>query len=135
MIIFGAILMFVGFVLCLTIIGAFLGVPIMILGMIFFVAGFLGRRKTIITNVVQVTNAPSPPAPLSPARAPEFAQPSLGLSSAPQFAPSNSQAPLLERSGLRVPSAAQICSSCNSQNDSGSRFCNNCGTPLSTPAT
>jgi hypothetical protein len=54
--ILGAILIVVGFLFCLSIVGAVIGIPLMIIGLIFVVVG--GRRKTIITNVVTVSNAP-----------------------------------------------------------------------------
>lgn len=57
MIIFGFILQFIGFLLCLTVIGAVIGVPLLVLGGIVVIAGFVGRRKTVIQNVVTVQNA------------------------------------------------------------------------------
>jgi len=59
--IFGVIFMFVGLLLCLTIFGAVIGVPMMIVGFGMIVASLVGRRKTVITNVVHVSNS----APLS----------------------------------------------------------------------
>jgi hypothetical protein len=67
MIIFGFFLQFVGFLLCLTVIGAVIGVPLILIGGIVVVFGFFGRRKTVIQNVVTVQNA----APAAPERAPQ----------------------------------------------------------------
>jgi hypothetical protein len=55
--ILGVILIFVGLLACLTIVGAFVGIPLMIVGAILLVVG--GRRKTIITNVINVANTPT----------------------------------------------------------------------------
>jgi len=58
--IFGVILMFVGLLLCLTIFGAVIGVPMMIVGFGMIVVSLVGRRKTVITNVVHVSNGAQP---------------------------------------------------------------------------
>jgi uncharacterized protein (UPF0335 family) len=52
----GAILIVLGLLLSLTIFGAFFGIPMILIGIGLMVAG---GRKTVITNVVQVSNAPS----------------------------------------------------------------------------
>src|ERR1043165_512426 len=54
----GAIFIVLGFLVCLTIIGISFGLGMMFIGGLVVVFG--GRRKTVITNVVQVTNAPAP---------------------------------------------------------------------------
>lgn len=72
MIIFGFFLQFVGFLLCLTVIGAIVGVPLILIGGIVVVFGFFGRRKTVIQNVVTVQNA----VPAAPERAPQPPRPS-----------------------------------------------------------
>lgn len=58
--IIGGMLVLLGLLFCFTIIGAFIGIPMMLVGAILLAIG--GRRKTVITNVVQVTNAPGMPA-------------------------------------------------------------------------
>ena len=50
----GAIFILVGFLISLSIVGAVIGVPMMFIELVMIVLG--GRRKTIITNVVQVSN-------------------------------------------------------------------------------
>jgi len=55
----GGILVLIGLLFCFSIIGAFIGIPMMIVGGILCAVG--GRRKTVITNVVQVSNAPGIP--------------------------------------------------------------------------
>jgi hypothetical protein len=50
----GAILFIFGLLISLSIVGAVFGVPMMFVGALMMVFG--GRRKTIITNVVQVSN-------------------------------------------------------------------------------
>jgi hypothetical protein len=52
----GVILVLIGLVLCLTIIGIFFGIPMILIGIVLIALG--GRRKTIIQNVVTVSNAP-----------------------------------------------------------------------------
>jgi len=66
MIIFGFFLQFIGFLFCLTVIGAIVGVPLILIGGVVVVFGFFGRRKTVIQNVVTVQNV----APAAPERAP-----------------------------------------------------------------
>ena len=61
MLIFGGILSMLGFLLCLTIIGAVIGIPLIVIGSIFMMMGLFGRRKTIITNIVTVQHGPAPP--------------------------------------------------------------------------
>jgi hypothetical protein len=57
MAIFGAILIVVGLFFCLTIVGAVFGIPMILIGIICVVVGMM-RRRTVITNVVQVSNVP-----------------------------------------------------------------------------
>jgi Putative peptidoglycan binding domain len=52
----GVILVLMGLVLCFTIIGIFFGIPMILTGIVLIALG--GRRKTIIQNVVTVSNAP-----------------------------------------------------------------------------
>ncbi|HET8942660.1 MAG TPA: hypothetical protein VFN13_11815 [Rudaea sp.] len=71
MIIFGLILQFIGVLFCLTIIGALIGVPLIFIGGLMALFGFLGRRKTVIQNIVTVQNAaPVPEATPRPAAEP-----------------------------------------------------------------
>ena len=51
----GVILIVFGLLLCLTIVGAFFGVPMFIIGIVLVA---MGGRKTVITNVVTVQTAP-----------------------------------------------------------------------------
>jgi hypothetical protein len=52
--ILGVVLILFGLVLCLTIIAAPFGIFLIIVGIVLAIVG--GRRKTVITNVVQVSN-------------------------------------------------------------------------------
>jgi hypothetical protein len=55
----GAIFIVLGLLLCLSLFGAVVGIPLILIGIVMVIVG--GRRKTIITNVVQVSNnAPAP---------------------------------------------------------------------------
>ena len=65
LIFFGVFLVFVGFLFTLTIIGSIIGIPTMLLGIVLIVAGVFARRKTVITNVVHVQNAPASEVPSS----------------------------------------------------------------------
>lgn len=47
-----------GLLLCFTIILAPVGWILMLIGAVMVIGGFIGRRKTVITNVVQVSNTP-----------------------------------------------------------------------------
>jgi hypothetical protein len=58
MIILGIILIIFGLFLCLTIIGAPIGLFLIFLGVICLAIGAVSRRRTVITNVVQVSNVP-----------------------------------------------------------------------------
>jgi hypothetical protein len=62
MVIAGVVLIVIGLFFCATVIGALIGVPMIIIGLILCIAG-ASRRKTVIQNVVTVTNAPHPTAP------------------------------------------------------------------------
>jgi len=64
--IFGVVLILFGLVLCITIIGAPFGIFLIIVGVVLIVLG--SRRKTVITNVVQVSNVvPNHPDQRAPA--------------------------------------------------------------------
>jgi hypothetical protein len=52
--IFGGILIVLGFLFSLSIVGAIFGIPMMLIGLVCVIFG--GRRRTVITNVVQVSN-------------------------------------------------------------------------------
>jgi Family of unknown function (DUF5362) len=52
----GAILIVIGLICCLTIIGAIFGIPMILIGIVLVALG--GRRKTVINNVVTVSNSP-----------------------------------------------------------------------------
>jgi hypothetical protein len=67
--IFGALLFILGFLISLSIVGAIVGVPMMMLGVICMIFGGRGR-KTVINNVVSVN---SPPAALPSEMQPAFA--------------------------------------------------------------
>jgi len=54
--IMGVVFIFVGLLLCLTFFGAIVGVPLILVGWVMVV---MGGRKTVITNVVNVTNVPN----------------------------------------------------------------------------
>jgi hypothetical protein len=61
----GGILIIVGLLFCLTVFGAVIGIPMIIIGIVLLAIG--GRRKTVITNVVQVSNhGPSPQFSMQP---------------------------------------------------------------------
>lgn len=114
MLFIGVFFMFIGFLLSLTIIGAVIGIPIMIFGSFFIIAGVFRRRKTVITNVIQVTNAPQMPAP-----APE-----------PQRAPQPVRYVETPATPKAIEASQKACASCNTDNVADSRFCINCGTPF-----
>lgn len=103
--IFGSIICFIGLLFCLTIIGAVLGIPMMIVGSIMVVISFFGRQKTTITNVVQVASGPYPETPT------------------PSIQPA-----------VHVPqqiSTAKFCAECGAAvGEVGSSFCAQCGTKL-----
>lgn len=55
----GAIFIVLGLLLSLSFFGAVIGIPLILIGIVMVIVG--GRRKTIITNVVQVSNnGPAP---------------------------------------------------------------------------
>jgi hypothetical protein len=58
LVILGIVTWFFGLLLCFTIILAPLGWMLMFIGALMAIVGLVGRRKTIITNVVQVSNIP-----------------------------------------------------------------------------
>lgn len=122
MLIFGAILFILGLLFCLTIIGAVVGFPLMFFGGIFMSIGMFTRRRTVITNVVQVA---------TPQPAPILHQPIL------QYAP----VPVPQAPVPAAPAPAPLthdaetksCTSCAAQNSADNRFCTECGAAL--PAT
>lgn len=57
----GFFLFFIGFICSLTIIGAIIGIPLMLMGAAMF---FMGGRKTVITNTITV-HSPEP-SPMKP---------------------------------------------------------------------
>ena len=124
MLILGFIFMFIGWLLSLTIIGALLGIPLMILGSLFAFIGFimlLTRRRTVITNVVQVTNAPQAPM-LDATSRPR--PPADYVERRP--VPSNAMPRVIDA----VAGDEKTCVSCNTNNTTDSRFCTNCGAAL-----
>jgi hypothetical protein len=55
----GAIFIILGLLLSLSLFGAMVGIPLILIGIVMVIFG--GRRKTVITNVVQVSNnGPAP---------------------------------------------------------------------------
>ena len=57
----GVVSIVIGLLFCLTIIGAIIGVPMILAGAsLCFWGAVFGSRKTIIQNVVTVQNAPDP---------------------------------------------------------------------------
>lgn len=121
MLIFGAILFVLGVLFCMTIIGAVIGLPLMFIGGFFMSIGMFTRRRTVITNIVQVAAAPQP--------APIFHQPIP--QAIPAFVP---QAPI----PTAAPASASLvhdaqtknCAACASQNNADNRFCTECGAAL-----
>jgi len=57
----GAIMLVFGFVFCLTLVGAIIGIPMMLIGMVLVLAG---GSRTVVVNVHQNTPhyPPEPPA-------------------------------------------------------------------------
>jgi len=91
----GAILIVFGFLLSLTIIGAFIGIPFMLIGAVLLV---FGGRKTVITNVVTVQNAPASYAPERPTKPiDESNSPRLAASNVAGELPRAASAPIGER--------------------------------------
>src|SRR5436305_931336 len=73
----GIVFILIGLVACLTIIGIPFGIGMMFIGAIFVALG--GRRRTAVTNVVQVSNTAAPeqrytPPPEHAAYVPEVRQ-------------------------------------------------------------
>jgi hypothetical protein len=110
--IMGLIIFLLGLVFTLTIIGAPLGIPMMIVGPILVGISFFGGSKTTVTNVVHVHSAPS---------------------ETPQ-APSRAQPVNFNEPATQVPqlvSTAKFCSGCGAAvADVGSAFCAECGVKL-----
>jgi len=120
--IFGLILFMIGLLFTFTIIGAFIGIPMMIAGSIMAgVSLFVGGSKTQITNVIHVTGGQSPGTP-NPASMPpqsvlvgEPVRPSMEL----------------PRQSAQQLSLARFCSNCGTAvADAGSAFCAHCGSKL-----
>ena len=57
----GVVLIVIGLIFCLTIIGAIIGIPMILAGASLCFWGAVLGRKTVIQNVVTVSNAPAPP--------------------------------------------------------------------------
>jgi hypothetical protein len=57
--IFGAFLIVFGLFICLSIVGAIVGIPMIIIGLVCVFAG--GRPRTVVNNVVQVSHGAPPP--------------------------------------------------------------------------
>lgn len=104
MIIFGILLQLIGFLLCFTIIGAVLGIPLIFIGGFMIIFGFFGRRKTIIQNVVTVQNT-TPATPDQTSRPPVYkaARADIGELSAPDTSPQTQQLTDRANGGVRVP--------------------------------
>ncbi len=71
MVIVGIVFIILGFLISLTIVGAIIGIPLMMLGVLFCVLGAF-RRRTVINNVITVAG-PSPAPPQYYPRQPLFA--------------------------------------------------------------
>ena len=125
MLIFGAILFVLGVLFCITIIGAVVGFPLMFIGGIFMSIGMFTRRRTVITNVVQVASAPQP-VPYTPAP-PAPAQLRPDVIRQPEPAPA-----LKEAQPSVLPGSGKACPKCASNNALESRFCTECGTQFQT---
>lgn len=124
--IFGFIITMLGLLFTLTIIGAVLGIPMMIVGSIMVAVSFFGSRKTTITNVIHVASGPYPgtPTPPSPLAHPVPEQRAIATKPArPSLEPAT-----------RVPqqvATGEFCSECGAAVvDVGSAFCANCGNKL-----
>ena len=84
--ILGGVLIVFGLLLSLSIVGAIVGVPLILVGIVLMVAG--GRRRTVITNVVQVSTAPESRMSFEPSRSirkmnedlvPHFDEPTVSI--------------------------------------------------------
>jgi predicted lipid-binding transport protein (Tim44 family) len=124
MVVLGVILIIIGLLFTLTIIGWFIGVPLMIIGAICCVAG--NRRNTVIHNTVTYSNtAPAPPQG-QPSGVPQ--QPSPQSYAMPNSVAAQPQTSTLENAG-------KACPSCGAQNGAAGRFCNHCGSSLAPQVT
>ena|SRR5665213_2305444 len=115
------ILTLLGFLFTLTVIGAVIGVPMMVVGSIMMMTTFFRRQKTTITNVVNVGGMPYPgvTAPPAPATQPAIA--------------TNEDRRLLEQPSQGLPelSTASFCPGCGAAVvERGSAFCAHCGNRL-----
>jgi len=87
----GIVVFVFGFLICLSIVGIPFGIFLMIVGVLMMIFG--GRSKTIITNVVQVSNAPGqsyarrPRLPLTCLRSSRFPRESHRRSRLPSILP------------------------------------------------
>jgi hypothetical protein len=86
MVIAGIVLIVVGLLISLTIIGSIFGIPMMMFGLLLCLIGALRRRRTVITNVVHVTNVSAPQAP-NPGWAPAGPTALSASTELPQLAP------------------------------------------------
>jgi hypothetical protein len=91
----GAMLILLGLLLCLSIVGAIVGIPMILIGAVLVAIG--GRRKVVITNTVTVANtmpvatrSPVDDAPLRSVRPAERLPPSFSSSTASLPPPSES---------------------------------------------
>jgi hypothetical protein len=105
--VFGFIILIIGLLFCLTIIGAVLGIPMMIVGSIMVAISFFGRQKTTITNVVQVAGGSYQEAPTPPTHPVQSAT----------------------RASQQV-STGKFCSECGAAVKEESAFCEQCGVKL-----
>lgn len=123
MIIIGIMFMFIGFILCLTIIGSIFGIPMMMFGFLIAAVGAFRRRKTVITNVVNVTHTPQAPTPDFDRRP---VQPIRQLKNSTSTASNFSASPKF----IDETTTLRTCTNCNTENSSDNRFCTNCGNSL-----
>jgi hypothetical protein len=96
--ILGVILILIGLLACLSIVGAILGVPMIIIGIVLVLLG--GRRKIVITNVVNVANTPTGTIPAE--------QMSTSLNMMPREARAELTGPDNRAPAVVVPSSVQM---------------------------
>lgn len=120
--ILGFIIATLGFLFTITILGAVIGIPMMIVGTIMVLGTFLfGSRKTTITNVINVAGAPyqgaapQPPYPAQAVGAMDTARPPIEH----------------QRQVAQPLLAAKFCGNCGAAiTDAESAFCGQCGNKL-----
>jgi hypothetical protein len=120
--IFGFIIFMIGLLLTVTIIGAPLGFPMMIVGSVMaFASLFVGSSKTTITNVIHVGNAPNPG---TQAPSPAPTRPVIDAEAQHRIVEQAAQEP------RQLPTAS-FCTGCGAAVvGSGSAFCAQCGNRL-----